>query len=152
VALDAGVSESDTHLVFVVMVIVMGIASAISGRILKIGLKYSIFLSILLFVTGTFMTSLGLLMHVFHPVVIGYGIISAIGLGFLYLIPISNVMRWFPKHEGLAVGWTILGFGLSSIVSSPILSLIYDSDTFILVMYQPLSRVKIVLTSFLKCI
>lgn len=37
VALDAGVSESDTHLVFVVMVIVMGIASAISGRILKIG-------------------------------------------------------------------------------------------------------------------
>lgn len=134
VALDAGVSESDTHLVFVVMVIVMGIASAISGRILKIGLKYSIFLSILLFVTGTFMTSLGLLMHVFHPVVIGYGIISAIGLGFLYLIPISNVMRWFPKHEGLAVGWTILGFGLSSIVSSPILSLNYDSDTYILVL------------------
>ena len=145
IALDSRVDESHVHLVFVVMLIVMGISSAISGKILKIGLKYSIFLSILLFVTGTFMTSLGLIMNVFHPVVIGYGIISAIGLGFLYLIPIRNVMKWFPNHEGLAVGFTILGFGLSGMVSSSILSLDYDNNAYVLVL-------KVLLTSIIPMI
>lgn len=145
IALDSRVDESYVHLVFVVMLIVMGISSALSSRILKIGLKYSIFLSILLFVTGTFMTSLGLIMNVFHPVVIGYGVISAIGLGFLYLIPIRNVMKWFPKHEGLAVGFTILGFGLSGMVSSSILSLDYYNNAYVLVL-------KVLLTSIIPMI
>ena len=45
-----------------------------------------------------------------------YGIIGGLGVGIAYGCPIATSAQWFPDKRGLAVGTTVLGFGLSSAV------------------------------------
>ncbi|NEP04102.1 MAG: OFA family MFS transporter, partial [Okeania sp. SIO4D6] len=42
-----------------------------------------------------------------------YGIIAGTGVGIVYGVPMVVVSRWFPDKKGLALGLTIVGFGLS---------------------------------------
>lgn len=51
---------------------------------------------------------------------VSYGIIAGIGVGIVYGLPIAVVARWFPDRKGLAVGITVLGFGVSALVTAPI--------------------------------
>jgi MFS transporter, OFA family, oxalate/formate antiporter len=45
-----------------------------------------------------------------------YGIIGGLGVGIAYGCPIATSAQWFPDKRGLAVGTTVLGFGLSSAI------------------------------------
>lgn len=47
-----------------------------------------------------------------------YGIIGGLGVGIAYGCPIAVSAAWFPDKRGLAVGLTVLGFGLSSALIS----------------------------------
>lgn len=49
-----------------------------------------------------------------------YGIIGGIGVGVVYNCPIGVSGRWFPDRRGLAVGLTVLGFGLSPLITAPL--------------------------------
>ncbi len=50
-----------------------------------------------------------------------YGIIGGAGVGILYGCPIAVSTRWFPDRRGLAVGLTVTGFGLSTLVMAPVM-------------------------------
>lgn len=52
--------------------------------------------------------------------VIAYGIIAGSGVGIAYGGPISVSAKWFPDAKGLAVGLTVLGFGLSALITAPL--------------------------------
>ncbi|WP_255452565.1 OFA family MFS transporter [Synechococcus sp. RSCCF101] len=49
-----------------------------------------------------------------------YGAIGGTGIGIVYGVPILVVSRWFPDRKGLAVGLTIVGFGLSPLITAPL--------------------------------
>ena len=49
-----------------------------------------------------------------------YGVLAGTGVGIVYGIPIAVVTRWFPDIKGLAVGLTVLGFGVSALVMAPL--------------------------------
>jgi MFS family permease len=51
---------------------------------------------------------------------ITYGVIGGIGVGLAYGIPIAVSARWFPDKKGVAVGFTVLGFGLSALITAPL--------------------------------
>ncbi len=51
---------------------------------------------------------------------VSYGIVGGIGVGIVYNCPISVAARWFPDRRGLAVGATVLGFGLSPLLTAPL--------------------------------
>lgn len=51
-----------------------------------------------------------------------YGLVAGAGVGLLYGCPIAVVTRWFPDKKGLAVGLTVMGFGLSALVVAPVLN------------------------------
>ncbi len=52
-----------------------------------------------------------------------YGGIAGGGVGILYGCPIATSTQWFPDRRGLAVGLTVLGFGISPLVTAPLLAL-----------------------------
>jgi MFS transporter, OFA family, oxalate/formate antiporter len=52
--------------------------------------------------------------------VLTYGVIGGTGIGMVYGVPILVVSRWFPDRKGLAVGLTIIGFGLSPLITAPL--------------------------------
>jgi MFS transporter, OFA family, oxalate/formate antiporter len=66
--------------------------------------------------------------------VVTYGIIAGVGVGIAYGVPIAVAAKWFPDRRGLAVGLTVVGFGLSPLITAPIAKSLIESygvaDTF----------------------
>ncbi len=56
-----------------------------------------------------------------------YGVIAGTGVGITYGIPMVVSARWFPDRKGLAVGLTIVGFGLSPLVTAPLARSLMDA-------------------------
>ncbi|NJL57117.1 OFA family MFS transporter, partial [bacterium] len=52
--------------------------------------------------------------------VVTYGAIAGVGIGIAYGVPMVVMSRWFPDKKGLAVGLTIVGFGLSPLITAPL--------------------------------
>lgn len=52
--------------------------------------------------------------------VLSYGVIAGIGVGISYGVPLAVAARWFPDRKGFAVGMTVVGFGLSPLVTAPL--------------------------------
>jgi len=50
---------------------------------------------------------------------ISYGVIGGTGVGIAYGAPMAVAAKWFPDKEGLAVGLTLGGFGLSPFITAP---------------------------------
>ncbi len=50
-----------------------------------------------------------------------YGVITGIGVGVAYGGPITVATKWFPDRKGLAVGLTLAGFGLSAMITAPLM-------------------------------
>ncbi len=58
---------------------------------------------------------------------ITYGVVAGIGVGMSYGVPLAVVAKWFPDKKGLAVGLTVIGFGLSPLVTAPLAKSLIDS-------------------------
>lgn len=58
--------------------------------------------------------------------VLSYGVLGGTGMGITYGIPIVIAARWFPDKKGLAVGLTVLGFGLSPFLTAPLAKRLID--------------------------
>ncbi|AFY79873.1 L-lactate MFS transporter [Oscillatoria acuminata] len=56
-----------------------------------------------------------------------YGLIAGTGVGIAYGVPMAVVARWFPDKKGLAVGLTIIGFGLSPLITAPLAKGLIDA-------------------------
>jgi MFS transporter, OFA family, oxalate/formate antiporter len=56
-----------------------------------------------------------------------YGIIAGIGVGMAYGMPLAVVARWFPDKKGIAVGLTVVGFGLSPLITAPLAKSLIDT-------------------------
>jgi MFS family permease len=51
-----------------------------------------------------------------------YGVIAGGGVGIIYGCPIALAAKWFPDRKGLAVGLTVMGFGLSALLMVPVMT------------------------------
>jgi MFS transporter, OFA family, oxalate/formate antiporter len=56
-----------------------------------------------------------------------YGIIAGIGVGMAYGMPLAVIARWFPDKKGIAVGLTVVGFGLSPLITAPLAKSLIDT-------------------------
>lgn len=56
-----------------------------------------------------------------------YGVIAGTGIGMVYGVPMVVVSRWFPDQRGLAVGLTIVGFGLSPLITAPLANFLIET-------------------------
>jgi OFA family oxalate/formate antiporter-like MFS transporter len=60
--------------------------------------------------------------HHIGVIALTYGVMAGTGVGIAYGVPMVVAARWFPDRKGLAVGLTIVGFGLSPLITAPIAS------------------------------
>ena len=74
------------------------------------------------YILSSFVTNIGML-------VLTYGVMAGTGVGITYGVPMVVVARWFPEKKGLAVGATIVGFGLSPLITAPLANRLIDSYT-----------------------
>lgn len=58
--------------------------------------------------------------------VITYGVMTGAGIGIAYGVPLAVVTKWFPDKKGIALGTTVVGFGLSPLITAPIAKTLID--------------------------
>ncbi len=82
---------------------------------------------------GGIFVGLGYILSSFAPnietMTFTYGVIAGTGVGITYGVPMVVVAQWFPEQKGLAVGLTIIGFGLSPLVTAPLANSLIDAYT-----------------------
>ncbi|MDW7760580.1 MAG: OFA family MFS transporter [Acidobacteriota bacterium] len=113
-----GASATQSNLPFMVFLAVFALFTFIAGRFVEV------FGPRRVMAVGGLVVGSGWILTMFAPsmtsVVLTYGIIGGAGVGIVYGCPIAVATRWFPDRKGFAVGLTILGFGISAVVTAPL--------------------------------
>lgn len=124
-ALSIGATES--LLPFTVLLVVFAILMPVTGFFIdKYGCRT-------VTAVGGVITGLGYILSSFandiSTLVFTYGVIAGAGVGIAYGVPLAVTARWFPDQKGLAVGLTVVGFGLSPLVTAPIAKTLIETYT-----------------------
>ena len=106
-----------------------GLSIILGGWLIeKIGPRPTASIGAFIFTGSTFLTA-GAIKLSFWAVVITYGLLTGVGLGFCYVTPFYSAMQWLPQHTGLAIGLVMMGLGGASFVYIPLqTSFINPSD------------------------
>ena len=84
-------------------------------------------------VIGGIIVGLGYILSSFASnivvMILTYGVIAGTGVGIAYGVPMAVIARWFPDRKGLAVGLTIIGFGLSPLITAPLANFLIETYT-----------------------
>lgn len=101
--------------VFMLIIGVIGISAAFGGMLVdKKGPKFVATLGTALYGVGVLLGGIALYSGNFMFLLFGYGVISGIGNGLAYVVPIATLIRWFPDKRGLITGLAVMGFGFGA--------------------------------------
>uniref|UniRef100_A0AAF5PUG7 Major facilitator superfamily (MFS) profile domain-containing protein n=1 Tax=Wuchereria bancrofti TaxID=6293 RepID=A0AAF5PUG7_WUCBA len=85
----------------------------------KFGLRFSASLGCIIMTTGVFL-SYWTIRRSFIAFLVTYGIMFGFGQGIAYVLTVSCVINWAPKHIGFVSGIVAAGFGISSSIFAPL--------------------------------
>lgn len=116
-----GWSETSIAFAFSLAIFFLGMSAAFMGRLVEqYGPRLTGTIAGICYGTGTVLVGLAIHTQSLWLLYVGYGVIGGIGLGAGYVTPVSTIIKWFPKHRGLATGCAIMGFGFAAMITSPI--------------------------------
>jgi len=114
-----GWSISEVTLTFTISIFVLGLASFFGGLWLnRKGPRVVALVGGLLYGGGVFLASFS--DHKLWWLYLSYGVISGIGLGFSYIVPVAVLVKWFPERRGLITGIAVGGFGAGALITAPV--------------------------------
>ncbi len=105
-----GLLQGPVQTPFTVFYFTFPLSMLVAGSFLpKIGTRRSAMIGGILFGSGWLVAGLGSIHFIFT--VLGIGLLSGIGAGMAYIVPIAVCIRWFPKNKGMVTGIAVAGFG-----------------------------------------
>ncbi|MGQ9513592.1 MAG: L-lactate MFS transporter [Thermoproteota archaeon] len=133
-------SPAESILPFSVFLFFFGVMFSLSGlAVARYGPKRTALIGAALVGAGYIFSSLISFSHVLSmPILLlGFGVMAGTGCAFAYNPPIATSGRWFPDKRGLALGLTVMGFGLSSLFTAPLVATLVNAigitQTFVIV-------------------
>ncbi len=113
------ISATQSGLPFMVFLAMFALTMPFAGNLIqRWGPRNTMFL-------GALLVGIGWIAASFSPnintLTLLYGVIGGAGVGVVYGAPIATSAKWFPDRGGLAIGLTVGGFGLSALVTAPII-------------------------------
>ncbi|GBC72008.1 Oxalate:formate antiporter [Candidatus Calditenuaceae archaeon HR02] len=117
-----GWGSFESGIPFSIFLLFFAICMPLGGRILKTyGTRRAVFLGALLVGGGWILSALTL--ETQSPllyVILFYGVMAGSGVALIYNSTITVSSYWVPERRGLAVGLTVLGFGISPLITAPL--------------------------------
>jgi len=115
---ELGITPTQASLPFSFVLIFFALATVIGGRLQdRFGPR-------LIAIIGGVLLALGMVLASFAQsilvLILAYGVISGIGIGFAYVCPISAGVKWFPDKRGLITGLAVAGFGAGAFFVAPL--------------------------------
>ncbi len=112
------INATQSLLPFTVLLVVYASLMPITGfYISKLGVRLITVIGGIVMGMGYILSSLASNITI---LVITYGVIGGAGVGIVYGVPLAVTAKWFPDKKGLAVGLTVIGFGLSPFITAPL--------------------------------
>ncbi|MCU0536793.1 MAG: MFS transporter, partial [Hydrococcus sp. Prado102] len=112
------INATESLLPFTVLLVVFAALMPITGFYIdRIGTRKIVAIGGVIMGIGYILSSFA---NSISMLVLTYGIIAGIGVGIVYGVPLAVAAKWFPDKKGLAVGTTVIGFGLSPLVTAPL--------------------------------
>src|SRR6266403_728130 len=113
-----GWSISEVTLTFTVSIFVLGFAAFFGGLWLnRKGPRVVALTGGTLYGLGVFLARIS---HKLLWLYLSYGVIGGIGLGLSYIVPVAELVKWFPDRRGLITGIAVGGFGAGALVTAPL--------------------------------
>lgn len=119
------ITATESGLPFMIFLAMFAFAMPFAGNLMqKCGPKKTMFLGSILVGIGWIAASFS---QNINMLTLLYGIIGGTGVGIMYGVPIAAAAKWFPDRAGLAIGLTVGGFGLSALITAPIIKKLIDA-------------------------
>lgn len=99
---------------------IFAFSTLLSGRLVdKKGPRITLLIGGLLYGSGLILSS-----YVSSPsmLYLTYGVLSGAGVGFVYVCPLSTLIKWFPNNRGMITGLSVGIFGGGSIIFQKVIS------------------------------
>lgn len=69
----------------------------------------------------------GLVAKTIVVMILTYGVLGGLGVGFAYVTPIATCVKWFPDKRGTITGLAVFGFGAGTLVFGPVINALLSS-------------------------
>ncbi len=124
-----GFTQGQLGMNFTISLCSFGFGGLFSGLLSKkVHLKLRLVIGAIMsgagFVLSTFASDSVLLLY------IAYGMLSGLGIGFIYNSVIGSVNSWFPDKKGLSAGVLMMSFGISTLIIGKIADALFDISGF----------------------
>lgn len=117
-----GWSENQLIAPYAIAQFVFACTTMLSGRLVDTkGPRLSMFLGGVLFGTGIMLSSFAKTPAMLN---LTFGVLSGVGVGFVYVCPLSTLIKWFPNKKGFITGLSVGMFGAGSIVIKELLEML----------------------------
>ncbi|MEM2292048.1 MAG: OFA family MFS transporter [Nitrososphaerota archaeon] len=115
-----GITSTESGLPYTVFLAAFAFFMPLAGSFLeRFGPRSTLILGSLLVATGWILSGYSTNIYVLTVL---YGLLGGAGTGTVYSVPITTAAKWFPEKAGTAIGLTVLGFGLSPLITAPIIT------------------------------
>ncbi|MFO8070079.1 MAG: OFA family MFS transporter [Alkalibacterium sp.] len=115
-----GWERTEVYTAYSLIVFIFALVTIFSGRLQdKIGPRKVATIGILLFSVGLIVASTARSLPMLY---LGYSVLGGIGVGMVYVCPLSTSLKWYPKKKGMVTGIIVGAFGLGGFVFNFILS------------------------------
>ncbi len=109
-----GWSTEEVLVTYSIAIFVFAFTTIFSGRLQdRIGPRIVTTIGGILYGAGLLVASQATSLPVLY---LGYGVLSGIGVGFVYVCPLSTCLKWFPEKKGFITGIAVGAFGAGSLV------------------------------------
>lgn len=121
-----GWQKSDVVTAFSTAIFFLGMSAAFLGKYTEhVRPGRLLFFSGIFYAGGIFLTGIAVHYGMYPLFILGYGVLSGIGLGIGYITPVTVLVKWFPDKKGFATGLVIMGFGFSSMIFGPLMAAMF---------------------------
>lgn len=111
-------SRGATSTVFAVQTLVIYVGAALLGGLAdRYGARRLMAVGVVLFAAGLLWTSRA---TSFAALVAAYGILTALGMGLIYVVTYATIPRWFGRRRGFASGIATSGLGIGMVAVAPV--------------------------------
>lgn len=118
------VSKSSVVITYSISLLFFSMSTILSGKLqLKIGPRFTTLIGGALYTTGILLSSFATSHYMLY---FTYGVLAGTGVGFVYVCPLSTLVKWFPNKKGLFTGVATASFALGGFVFKEIIGGMFD--------------------------